>query len=111
MDAAPMGALARPIDLAGSKLVESQALQILPAPILARRFLAMLKIIGLQMLMTGLVMLVSGLWAGPNAALSALLGGAVCFIPNALLAVRLLYLQARGKPSLGVHTFFLGEAV
>lgn len=71
----------------------------------------MLKIIGLQMLMTGLVMLASGLWAGPDAALSALWGGAVCLIPNALLAVRLFYLQARGKPGLGVHAFFVGEAI
>lgn len=70
----------------------------------------MFKIVGLQILMTAVVALVSGLWAGLDAALSAVWGGAVCFIPNALLALRLCYLRTGGRPGLGVHIFFLGEA-
>ena len=71
----------------------------------------MRKIVGLQIVMTVVLALISGLWAGLDAALSAMWGGVVCFVPNALLALRLYVLQVRGKSGLGVHTFFLGEAV
>lgn len=71
----------------------------------------MFKIVGLQILMTSVVALCSGFIAGPAAAVSALLGGAACFVPNALLAARLAFLVRRKPQGVGVQTFFVGEFI
>lgn len=71
----------------------------------------MFKIVGLQVLMTSVVALCSGLISGQAAAVSALLGGAACFVPNALLAARLAFLVRRKPQGVGVQAFFVGEFI
>jgi ATP synthase protein I len=54
--------------------------------------------------------LIWGLFGGRDAALSALLGGAVCVIPGALYAWRLHAASRRGVGSFGA-AFLVGELV
>lgn len=68
----------------------------------------MFRLVLLQVVATAIVSLLALLIAGPAAALSAALGGAACFVPNALFALRLTAAARRpGGP--GVATFFVGE--
>jgi ATP synthase protein I len=69
----------------------------------------MFRVVLLQMLTSAAVALAAGLLGGPHAAISALLGGAACWIPNGLFALRLSL--ARGSPQTSVAVFFIGEFV
>jgi ATP synthase protein I len=68
----------------------------------------MLRVIGLQVLATAVVSLLAWPLAGPAAAISALLGGGACVLPNALFALRLT-LAAKRAGGAGAATFFVGE--
>ena len=68
-----------------------------------------LKIVGLQVVASFVVCLPVGAWRGGEAALSALLGGAICFIPGALFALRLA--RAEGRQDGYVFAFFVGEGI
>ncbi len=70
----------------------------------------MFRIIGLQVLATAIVALVALPLGGWAAAVSALLGGAACFVPNGLFAWR-LHVAGRGPRQDGAVTFFVGEFV
>lgn len=59
----------------------------------------MFRIVALQVLTTAVVSLASGLIGGPHAAISALLGGAACFIPNGLFALKLAAAARRPQGS------------
>lgn len=69
----------------------------------------MLRIVLLQIAATFLVAVIAAWLGGQHAALSALLGGLVCFVPNALLALR-LSMTARNHRATAA-TFFIGEAI
>ena len=53
-----------------------------------------------------------GAWvlAGPVAAYSAWLGGAVCVLPNAYLALRMMAARVTGTPRKMLHAAYWGEA-
>jgi ATP synthase protein I len=68
----------------------------------------MFRVVGLQVLATAVVAFVAWLVAGTAAAVSALLGGAACFVPNGLFALRLA-VSARRPGGTDVVTFFVGE--
>lgn len=68
----------------------------------------MFRVIGLQILATAIVSALAWPLAGPQAAVSALLGGAACALPNALFALRLT-LASRRTQGASVATFFVGE--
>ncbi|HEU0204798.1 MAG TPA: ATP synthase subunit I [Burkholderiaceae bacterium] len=70
----------------------------------------MFRIVGLQVLATLVVALIAWPVAGKAAAISALLGGAACFVPNGLFALRLA-LAARRPQGASIATFFVGEFV
>ena len=70
----------------------------------------MLRVIGLQVAATIVVAIASGLIGGTSAAASALLGGAACFVPNALYAANLAWARSRSA-SLGVMAVLVGEFV
>lgn len=70
----------------------------------------MVRIVGLQVVATALVAAVSWLISGRMAAVSAGLGGAACFVPNALFALRLSW-AARKPGCSGPVTFLVGEFV
>lgn len=70
----------------------------------------MFRIVLLQILMTAVVALASGLIGGPHAALSAALGGAACFIPNGLFALKLAA-AARRPQGTDAAVFLAGEFV
>lgn len=70
----------------------------------------MFRVVGLQILATAVVAAIAWPLGGPAAAFSALLGGAACFVPNALFALRLAA-AARRPGGTGVGTFFVGEFV
>lgn len=68
----------------------------------------MFRVVGLQVVASAVVAIVSWLISGKAAALSAMLGGAACFVPNGLFALRLIISAQRpGGP--GMATFFVGE--
>jgi ATP synthase protein I len=70
----------------------------------------MFRVIGLQVLATVVVALVAGWIGGWAAAISALAGGAACFVPNAVFALNLMLV--RGKSGeVGVLAVFAGELV
>lgn len=69
----------------------------------------MLKVVLLQVVLTLIVVVLAGLWAGPRGAFSALLGGAAYLLPNMLFVVRLRAAAASGRAS--AATFFVGELV
>ena len=70
----------------------------------------MLRVVLLQFAATLVVALIAGVMGGTSAALSAVLGGLCCVVPNALFAMRLF--AAASKPG-GTNplTFFIGEFV
>lgn len=70
----------------------------------------MFRIVLLQILATLIVAAVALPLGGANATLSALLGGAACFVPNGLFALRLA-LAARRPQGTSAATFFVGEFV
>lgn len=70
----------------------------------------MFRVIGLQVLVTVVVALLAGWIGGAAAAVSALLGGAACFVPNGLFAWR-LYVAGRSPRGGGAAVFFVGEFV
>jgi len=74
---------------------------------------ALLRVVAWQ---AGLSVLLAGGWGvlrgaegGLNAAASALIGGAICFLPSGLFALRLLRAQSRQDGY--VFAFFAGEAI
>lgn len=70
----------------------------------------MFKAIILQSAATLIAVLVMGWFAGTRGAVSALLGGGVCTVPNLLFALRLKYVGRRGGKSFAA-SFLLGELV
>ena len=70
----------------------------------------MFRVVFLQILATVVVSLVAGLLAGPHAAISALLGGAACVVPNGLFALKLAA-SARRPQGTSPAVFLVGEFV
>jgi ATP synthase protein I len=70
----------------------------------------MLKTVSLQAIVSFGVALIALVLGGANAGLSALLGGAVCVVPNGIFALRLTW-QARQAGGANVATFLIGEFV
>lgn len=68
----------------------------------------MLKMVLLQFCATIVAAAIAAVFFGPDGALSALLGGLSCVLPNALFAFR-LHLVARRGGSGHVTAFFVGE--
>lgn len=68
----------------------------------------MFRIVGFQVIATVVVAVFAWFIAGTGAAVSALLGGAACFVPNGLFALRLA-VAARRPGGADVATFFVGE--
>ena len=67
------------------------------------------RVVGWQVAVALLLALVWGLLKDVNSAGSALAGGAVCFVPSALFALRLVRAQSRQDGY--VFAFFVGEAI
>jgi ATP synthase protein I len=70
----------------------------------------MAQIVLMQLAVTIVVMLIAALIGGVSAAISALLGGLCCIVPNALFAVR-LYMAARRPGGTDPMAFFIGEFI
>ncbi len=70
----------------------------------------MLKAVSLQAIVSFGVALIAFALGGANAALSALLGGMVCVVPNAIFALRLTW-QARRRGGADAASFLIGEFV
>ncbi|MFN7570045.1 MAG: ATP synthase subunit I [Betaproteobacteria bacterium] len=70
----------------------------------------MFRIVGLQIAGTALVAVIAWAVGGGSAAVSALLGGAACFVPNGLFALRLA-VASRRPGGADAATFFVGEFV
>jgi ATP synthase protein I len=70
----------------------------------------MFRVVLLQILTTVIVSLVAGLLGGSHAAISALLGGAACFIPNGLFALKLAAAAKRPQGT-SPAVFLIGEFV
>jgi ATP synthase protein I len=70
----------------------------------------MLKTVSLQAIVTFGVALVALLLGGANASLSALLGGLVCVVPNAIFAFRLTWAMRRTGHA-DPASFLIGEFV
>ncbi|HLS42404.1 MAG TPA: ATP synthase subunit I [Paenalcaligenes sp.] len=70
--------------------------------------LGIMRVLVAQAVMAFVVVVVSWAVAGTNAALSALIGAGVYFVPNALFAMRLLLGLFGGKNATPM-SFFLGE--
>ena len=70
----------------------------------------MFRIVGLQIVATLIVALAAWPLGGVSAAISALLGGAACVVPNALFALRLM-IAARRPQGTDMAVFFVGEFV
>jgi ATP synthase protein I len=68
----------------------------------------MFRIVGFQVITTVVVAVFAWFIAGAEAAVSALLGGAACFVPNGLFALRLA-VAAKRPGGTDVATFFVGE--
>jgi ATP synthase protein I len=66
------------------------------------------RALGVQVAIAGGTGLVWGLFGGRDAALSALLGGAICVIPSAFFAWRLHAASRRGAAAFGA-AFLAGE--
>lgn len=66
------------------------------------------RAIGLQVLIALAAAAGWGAFKNPNAGVSALLGGAICFIPSTLFAWRLKSAAKRGVAAFGA-TFLVGE--
>lgn len=70
----------------------------------------MFRIVGLQILATAIVALAAWPLGGSAAAISASLGGAACFVPNGMFALRLALANRRPQGA-SAATFFVGEFV
>jgi ATP synthase protein I len=70
----------------------------------------MFRVVVLQILTTVVVSVGAGLFGGPHAAISALLGGAACVVPNGLFALRLAA-AARRPRGTSPAVFLIGEFV
>jgi len=70
----------------------------------------MLRIVLLQLAATVLTSLIAGFLAGWHGLISALLGGLICVVPNALFALR-LFMNAQKPGGASPMTFFIGEFV
>lgn len=70
---------------------------------------ALLRLVAWQVGLSLLLAVFWGLVRGGSGALSALIGGAVCFIPSGLFALRLT--RARLRQDGYVFAFFAGEAI
>ena len=70
----------------------------------------MFRIVLLQILTTAAVSLLSAFIGGTHAAISALLGGAACFIPNGLFALKLAAASRRPQGT-EAAVFLIGEFV
>lgn len=70
----------------------------------------MFRIVFLQILTTLVVSLAAGAIGGVHAAVSALLGGAACFIPNGLFALK-LHAAGRRPQGTSAAVFLVGEFV
>lgn len=70
----------------------------------------MARIVLIQFFTTLIVALAAGLISGGHAAISALLGGAACLVPNGLFALRLT-MASRRPGGANPLTFFVGEFV
>ena len=70
----------------------------------------MFRVVFLQTLTTVIVSLVAGLLGGSHAAISALLGGAACVVPNGLFALKLAA-AARRPQGTDPAVFLIGEFV
>jgi ATP synthase protein I len=69
----------------------------------------MLRIVLLQIAATLVVALLAAWFGGQHAAISAALGGLVCFVPNGLLALRLSMTARNNRVT--AATFFIGEFI
>lgn len=69
----------------------------------------LLSVLGLQLMVAGLVTLVSVLISGLTAAKSAAIGGAIAFIPGAFYAWRLIVSRS-ATPSRLLRAHFVAEA-
>jgi ATP synthase protein I len=78
--------------------------------VVLRAEVEMAQIVLLQLAATVIVALVAALIGGTQAAISGLLGGLCCAVPNALFAVR-LYFSARKPGGADPISFFIGEFV
>ncbi|MGB6104358.1 MAG: ATP synthase subunit I [Pusillimonas sp.] len=79
------------------------------AAIMRRASSGIMRTLAAQAAMLGLAVLVSWLVAGGAAAVSAFIGAAAYFVPNALFALRLL-VGLFGPLKSSPFTFFVGEA-
>jgi ATP synthase protein I len=70
----------------------------------------MFRVVFLQILTTVVVSLVAGLLGGTHAAISALLGGGACVIPNGLFALKLAAASRRPQGT-DAAVFLIGEFV
>jgi ATP synthase protein I len=70
----------------------------------------MFRAIRLQVLITIIAAAVAGLFFEMRGAVSAVLGGAVCALPNFLFALRLKFTASRSGNSYAAN-FFLGEII
>ncbi len=70
----------------------------------------MFRIVLLQILTTAAISLLSAFIGGAHAAISALLGGAACFIPNGLFALKLAAASRRPQGT-DAAVFLIGEFV
>lgn len=70
----------------------------------------MFRIVGLQILATAVVSLAAWPLGGSAAAISALLGGAACFVPSGMFALRLA-ITGRRPQGTSPAAFFVGEFV
>ncbi len=70
----------------------------------------MLRLVSLQLLATVVAGVIAGLVAGWPAAISAMLGGFCCVVPNGLFALR-LFANARRPGGANPMTFMVGEFI
>jgi len=108
------------VDRCGEFIYNPEALRFKPEPRLAAWFRMSqpsgkiviwtpLKIVGLQVIAS---LTCAGLWwgiRGHDAAIAAIFGGAVCFVPGAWFALRLA--RAGSAQDAYVFAFFLGEGI
>ncbi len=70
----------------------------------------MLRLVSLQLLATAVAGVIAALIAGWPAAVSAMLGGFCCVVPNGLFALR-LFANARKPGGANPMTFMVGEFI
>ena len=70
---------------------------------------APLRVVAWQAGISLLLAVAWGVLAGANSAASALAGGAICFLPSGLFALRLM--RAQNRQDGYVFAFFAGEAI